>query len=71
MNLDPELIAFVQWLTNQGVAVAALIAGIFIVGRKLDDGNKLLDALLVEQRGNAVLLQMILVHLGVIPPPKA
>lgn len=70
MTPDPELIAFGQWLVNQGVAVAALAATVLYIGRKLDDGNRILDSLLIEQRTNGLLLNLILTKLGIAPPPK-
>jgi hypothetical protein len=52
------------------VAVAALAATLLYIGRKLDDGNKLLDSLLAEQKLNTTLLNMVLARLGLTPPPQ-
>ena len=48
MVIEPGTAAFLQWLISQGVGVAVAALVIWIVGRKIDQQNALIQQLLVR-----------------------
>lgn len=59
MTLDKSLLDFGQWLISQGIGVAVAIAVLWLVGRKVDQQNVILQEL---RAAIAVLTQAVNDH---------
>lgn len=66
MDFTPEVVAFLQWIINQGLGVAVALGVLYLVGRKVDQQNQELAKLTLAITRLSVLVES---HMPGAGPP--